>query len=108
MECVSNSYFLLSETLKRQYSHALQVRESLTPQDQADVKRWCADAGYEVAFTKTCATAGDHARIAALRGIVRELWTCNIKVETPGVDTLVAGASAYESTHGHISYWLPT
>lgn len=100
-----------AEGLKRQVHAALQVKETLTPQDQADVKRWCADAGYEVIFSKTCSTAGDHARVAALRSIIRELWQRCFNIEQPGVSTLVVGASAYElkrwCTHGHIEYWMP-
>lgn len=100
-----------ADGLKRQVHAALQVNETFTPQDQADVKRWCADAGYEVIFSKTCSTAGDHARIAALRSIICELWARCFNIEQPGVSTLVVGASACElkrwCTHGHVSYWLP-
>ena len=60
---------------------------------------------------RTSPTAGDHARAAALRGVVRQLWQRQVHPEREGLATLVVGASAYElqqwSNHGHISYWMP-
>ena len=62
----------VADTLKRQAANALEVGESLTPQDAADVKRRAAaDAGYEVTFQRVKTTAGDHARAATLRGVIR-------------------------------------
>ncbi|CAE7301888.1 Dhx36 [Symbiodinium sp. CCMP2592] len=66
--------------------------------DAADVKRWCADAGYEVTFQRVKVTAGDHARGAALCAVARTLWKRQIRVEEEeGIQTLVVGASAFES-----------
>ena len=47
---------------------------ALTPQDAADVKRWCADAGCEVTFQRVKVTAGDHTRVAALRGVLDSVF----------------------------------
>ncbi|CAE7235740.1 Dhx36, partial [Symbiodinium sp. KB8] len=62
--CVSVANSALSarvaDSLKRQAANAIEVAESLTPQDAADVKRWAADAGYEVALQRVKTTAGDH------------------------------------------------
>ena len=66
--CVSVANSALSarvaDSLKRQAANAIEVAESLTPQDAADVKRWAADAGYEVALQRVKTTAGDHARVS--------------------------------------------
>ena len=56
----------LKENKKRQASNAIELGESLTPQDPADVKRWAADAVCEVTFQRVKTTA--HARVAATRG----------------------------------------
>ena len=86
------------------------MTEQLTPQDAADVKCWAADSGYKVALQRVKLTAGDHARVAALRGIIRALWQRQVNVERKGLSTLVIGASAVElrqwAEHGHVTLWL--